>query len=77
MFGLSKAKYFVLGCPNLILAVYHKSLLGILGDKNLEDIENPRLFRLKEKNLRYNFTVVHVPGRKHGGADATSRHPVG
>ena len=49
VFGLSKEKYFVLGCPNLILAVDHKPLLGILGDKNLEDIENQRLFRLKEK----------------------------
>ena len=40
-------------------------------------MENPRLQNLKEKTLRYNFKIVHVPGVKHQGADATSRHPVG
>ena len=41
--ALEKAKHFVLGCPNLIVAVDHKPLLGLLGDKGLGDIENPRL----------------------------------
>ena len=27
--------------------------------------------------MRYRFEVVHVPGVKHKGADATSRHPTG
>ena len=55
----------------------HKPLLGILGDKSLEDIENPRLENLKEKTLRYKFTIVHVPGIKNKVADAASRFPTG
>ena len=73
--ALSKAKYFVLGCENLVVAVDHKPLLGILGDKQLEDIDNTRLENLKEKTLRYRFTIVHVPGVKNKVADAASRFP--
>ena len=73
VWALKKAKYFVLGCDNLIIAVDHKPLLGILGEKALEDIENPRLEKLKEKTLRYRFEIVHVPGIKNRVADATSR----
>ena len=40
-------------------------------------MENPRLQRLKEKTLRFNFKIIHVPGVKHKAADATSRHPTG
>ena len=49
--SLKKAKYFVLGCETLVVAVDHKPLLGVLGDKCLEDIENTRLANLKEKTL--------------------------
>lgn len=49
--ALNKARYFVLGCENLIIAVDHKPLLKILGDRSLEDIPNSRLRNLKEKTL--------------------------
>ena len=48
--ALDKARYFVLGCDNLILAVDHKPLLKILGNRSLEDIPNSRLRHLKEKH---------------------------
>ena len=41
--SLEKARYFVVGCENLILEVDHKPLLGVLNDKSLEKIENTRL----------------------------------
>ena len=41
--GLNKAKHFVLGCEKLIVAVVHKPLLGLLNDKSLADIDNPKL----------------------------------
>ena len=50
---LDKARYFVLGCDNLVIAVDHKPLLTLLGDRSLEDISNARLRNLKEKTLRY------------------------
>ena len=73
--SLKKAKYFVLGCENLVVAVDHKPLLGVLGDKDLEDIENTRPANLKEKTFRYRFSMVHVPGVKNKVADASSRYP--
>ena len=73
--GLEKAKHFVIGCPNLIVAVDHKPLLKVFGDRHLDDIPNPRLFNLKEKTLRYRFSVTHIPGRKNLASDALSRHP--
>ena len=73
--ALEKAKHFVLGCPNLIVAVDHKPLLGLLGDKSLGDIENPRLRRFKERTLMYNFKMIHVPGALNKVADTASRFP--
>ena len=75
--ALDKARYFVLGCEGLIVAVDHKSLLKIFGDRSLEDIPNSRLRNLKEKTLRYRFRVTHVPGMKNKAADAMSRRPTG
>ena len=73
--ALKKARHFVLGCSNLIIAVDHKPLLKIFGDRSLEDITNPRLLNLKEKTLQFRFQMVHVPGIRHRAADALSRHP--
>jgi hypothetical protein len=39
--ALHKTRHFTLGCTNLILAVDHKPLLKILGDRELAEIENP------------------------------------
>ena len=75
--ALDKARLFVLGCTNLIVAVDHKPLLKILGDRSLEDISNNRLRNLKEKTLRYKFHILHVPGAKHKAADDMSRYPSG
>ena len=71
--ALFKARHFVLGCPNLIVAVDHKPLLGLLNDKSLADIDNPRLLMLKEKTLWFNFDVIHIPGKTHCGPNYMSR----
>ena len=74
--GLEKARFFVLGCPDLTVAVDHKPLLKIFGDQQMEKISNPRLLKLKEKSMRYDFKLIHVPGVKHVVADSLSRNPV-
>jgi len=73
--SLEKVKYFVLGCKDLIIAVDHKPLVKLLGDRSLEDIHNTRLMKLKERTLPYKFRIVHVPGKRHCAPDAMSRHP--
>lgn len=75
--ALGKARHFILGCSDLILATDHKPLLKLFGNRSLDDIPNPRLRNLKEKSLRYRFQMVHIPGVRHVAADAVSRHPVG
>ena len=48
--SLHKARHFVLGCPDLLISVDHKPLLGLLNDRSLADIQNPRLLSLKERH---------------------------
>ena len=75
--ALDRARHFVLGCSDLIVAVDHKPLLKLFGDRCLEDIPNPRLRNLKERSLRYRFRMVYVPGTRNLASDALSRHPSG
>lgn len=75
--ALDKARFFVLGCGKLTVAVDHKPLLKILDGHSLEDIPNARLRNLKEKTLRYRFRVVYVPGVRNVAADWASRYPSG
>ena len=73
---LEKARYFVLGCSDLIVAVGHKPLLKIFRDRALEDISNTCLRNLKEKTLRIRVRIVHILGVKHRATDCLSSHPV-
>ena len=75
--ALDKARHFVLGCSNLVVAVDHKPLCKLFGDRSLEDIPNTRLRNLKEKTLRYRFSMFHIPGIRNKTSDALSRHPTG
>ena len=75
--SLDKARHFVLGCKDLIVAVDHRPLLKLFGDRCLEDIPNPRLRNLKEKTLRYRFRMVYIPGVRNHTSDALSCHPSG
>lgn len=79
VYGLEKCRMFTLGSPNLTLAVDHQPLLGILNDRSLDSIDNPRLLRMKERTLPYTFDIIHVPGTSDAikAADSLSRHPVG
>ena len=49
-YSLEKCCMFTLGCDDLLVATDHKPLVKILGDSSLDNIKNPRLFNLKEKN---------------------------
>ena len=73
--SLKKTRHWVLGCPGLIVATDHKPLIGLF-EKELGDIDNPRLRVLMEKTLPFQFTTIHLAGIENKGADATSRYPV-
>ena len=72
---LQKARLFLLGCPNLTIITDHRPLVKLLGNRSLGDITNPRLFRLKERTLQYNFQIKYLPGKKNHAADFLSRFP--
>ena len=71
--GLHKTRYYIQGWEKLIVGVDHKPLLGIINDKRLEDIDNMRIRRLKEKTFGWKFKMIHIQGRHHGAPDAMSR----
>ena len=66
---------FVLGSPNLTVAVDHKPLIKIFDDRQLNTIDNPRILSLKEKTLMYNFRIVHIEGIANCTSDWASRNP--
>ena len=58
-----EGKVFYAEVPNLIVSTYHKSLLGILRDRMIMDMDNPRLMKMREKMFGYKFKIIHTPGR--------------
>ena len=44
--ALEQTKFFTLGCDDLTVIVDHKPLTKVLGDRTLDEIPNPRLFRI-------------------------------
>ena len=73
MWSLEKARMLTLGCPDLLVTVDHHSLIPILGDRSLADIPNPRLYRLKEKCLRFRFQIQYLPGKNNDTPDCMLR----
>ena len=76
LWALENTKYYTLGNPRLIFAMDHKPLVKLFGDRRLGDIANPRLARIKEGTLRWEFTMTHIPGKLNFGPDALSGQQV-
>ena len=66
-----------MGCPGLVVVTNHKLLVSILGDKELGDVTNMRLFCLKQQMALWQFDIAHMPGKRNGAADAASWFPMG
>ena len=63
------------GCESSIVATDHKPLITLFGDKDLNRIPNPRIFRLKLRTLGWSFQVIYLAGNTNLAADAVSLHP--
>ena len=74
-FAIDKCSFYLKGGTHFTVATDHKLLEGIFA-KDFYDIPNPRLQRLREKLVEYNFTVTWVPGKSHHIADALSCAPL-
>ena len=73
--SLEQTRFFTMGCDDLLVVVDHKPLVKLLGDRRLDEIDNPRLFRIKQRTLMWKFSVEYQPGIHNYFADAVSRHP--
>lgn len=58
------------------LIVDHQALIPILNNKYLDEIQNLRIQRMKEKLWQYRFMTSWRKGSLHTVADVLSRHPV-
>ena len=63
VWSLVNARMLTLGCPDLLGTVPHQSLIPILGDWNMPDILNQRLYRFIEKCLRFSSRFSTVLGK--------------
>ena len=76
VWALKKCRVYLLGMKQFNLIVDHKPLESILDKKTMNEVESPRLQRLKEKLLPFgNFRTIWRAGKKHLIADAFSRAP--
>lgn len=48
--------------------------MKVFDDRILDELTNPRLFRLKQRTLPGRFEISHLPGRSNHSTDATSKH---
>ena len=75
VWAMEKCKYYLYGCPSFKLVTDHQPLVGTFR-KELHEISNRRLQRLREKVVDYSFDVEWVEGKTHLIADALSRYPI-
>ena len=74
--AIQKCKLFLSGLQHFCLLTDHNPLVPILNSRRLDEIENPRLQRLKSRLMAYNFTAKWIKGNINDGPDALSRNPV-
>ena len=69
--AILKCHTFLAGLQHFQVVTDHNPLIPILNNHRLDEIENPRLQRLRTRILGYNFT-----GSNNSAPDALSRNPV-
>ena len=74
--AIAKCKLFLAGLPYFTVVTDHHPLIPILNSHRLDEIENPRLQRLRNRIMAYNFTAQWVKGILNNAPDALSRNPV-
>ena len=71
MVAVKKCDFYLRGLPLFEVVTDHKPLIGIF-QKEIFNLENSRLIRIREKLIPYNFFVTWVPGKQHA---IHCRHP--
>ena len=74
-FAVLKCSFYLKGCESFTVATDHKPLEGVF-KKDIFEIPNPGLQRIREKLAEFNMIVKWLPGKSHHIADALSRAPL-
>lgn len=75
IWSVTKCMIYLKGMKQFEIITDHKPLISILNDKTLDEIDNPRLQRLKAKLIGYTFVAKWRSGKDHAVPDALSRKP--
>ena len=73
--AVNKCDFYLRGLPAFIVLTDHRPFVGIFR-KQLHELDNARLMRMREKLTNFSFEVKWVEGKTHMIADALSRAPV-
>ena len=65
-----------MGLQNFQVITDHNPLIPILNSHRLDEIDNPRLQRLKTKLMAFNLTAKWCKGDTNRASDALSHYPV-
>jgi len=74
--AILKCHTFLAGLQHFQVVTDHNPLIPILNNHRLDEIENPRLQRLRTRIMGYNLTATWLKGCHNNAPDALSRHPV-
>ena len=74
--AILKCHTFLAGLQHFQVVTDHNPLIPILNSHRLDEIENPRLQRLRTRIMGYNFTAEWLKGSNNSAPDALSRNPV-
>ena len=75
VWGIQKCHAYLAGMENFTVITDHRPLLSILNNQTLEQVTSPRIQRLKERLMRYNFTAEWRQGKNHHFPDALCHYP--
>ena len=74
--AITKCKIFLAGLQHFSVLTDHNPLIPILNSRRLDEIENPRVQRLKARLMAYNFTAHWIKGKGNSAPDTLSCNPV-
>ena len=69
-----KFSSYILG-KRFVIETDHKPLVPLLGEKNLDSLP-PRILRFRLRLARFDYSIIHIPGKFMYTADALSWAPV-
>ena len=68
--AINKCNIFLAGLPHFTVVTDHHPLIPILNNHRLDEIQNPRLQRLKTKHMGYTFTATWLKGSLNNAPNA-------